>query len=230
MDAGQRRFRLLAALCGIAGVVALGAYFILPPPTPPASASTAEITRIATQSRDLFYLFAWLQAAGSLLSALFFLALIHLANATTRFAGMVVQVGVAVLLSVAMIEGVLTVDVAAATANGHPEAASTSYDLMGQFVHIFPIVPAPMIFVALGIALIGATVLPRTFGWLALALGGAFAFVGFAGLFNPVAASAIILLLVGEELWLAAASIALVAGTLRAARPGPPARGDVPAQ
>ncbi|HEU5432893.1 MAG TPA: hypothetical protein VFU81_14595, partial [Thermomicrobiales bacterium] len=99
MDAGQRRFRLLAALCGIAGVVALGAYFILPPPTPPASASTAEITRIATQSRDLFYLFAWLQAAGSLLSALFFLALIHLANATTRFAGMVVQVGVAVLLS-----------------------------------------------------------------------------------------------------------------------------------
>jgi hypothetical protein len=228
MDAAQRRFHLLAALCGIAGVVALGAYFVLPPPTPPANASAAEVTRIATQSRDLFYLFAWLQAAGSLLSAIFFLALIHLANATTRFAGLAAQVGVAVLLSVALIEGVLTIDVAAATANGHPATALTSYDLMGQFIHIYPIVPAPMIFVALGAALVDASVLPKTFAWLAMALGGAFAIVGLVGLFNPVAANAVVALLIGEELWLAAAAIALVVGTVRTGLPGDGATHGMP--
>src|SRR5690348_3689700 len=97
MDAGERRFRMLAAFSGIAGVVLLAAYFALPPPQPPANATAADVTRIAAKSGDLFYLFAWLQATGSLLAAIFLLALIHLAKATTRFSGMVAQTGVAVL-------------------------------------------------------------------------------------------------------------------------------------
>jgi NADH:ubiquinone oxidoreductase subunit K len=215
MDDAQRRFRLLAALCGIAGVVALAAYFVLPPPTPAANAPMADVIRVAGVSRDLFFLFAWLQAVGSLLSALFILSLVFLSGATTRFAGMVAQVGAAVLLALALIEGALTIDVAAATGNGHPDAALTSYDQMGQFVHIFPLAPAPLIFVALGAALRGSTLLPQAFAWLALALGAAFAIVGSLGIFDPAAASAVVALLIGQELWIGAAALALVAVTLR---------------
>ncbi len=215
MEPTQRRFRLLAALCGVGGVVALAAYFALPPPTPAANAPLAEVARAASESRELFFVFAWLQAVGSLLSALFILALIFLTGAATRFAGMVAHVGVAVLLALALIEGALTIDVAAATGNGHPEAALTSYDQMGQFVHIFPLAPAPLIFISLGSALRGSTLLPRAFGWLALALGAAFAIVGSLGMIDPAAASAVVVLLIGQELWIAAAAIALVAVTLR---------------
>ena len=83
-----------------------------------------------------------------------------------------------------------------------------------------------MIFVAL--ALLDSPLLPRTFGVLALTLGGAFAIIGFVGLFNSVAAGAVIVLLVGEELWIAAAAIALVVRTVRAGRTGDGAVQPVP--
>jgi len=76
---------ILIALCGILGIVLLGVYFgvgfafglaQLPP-----DATIAQVVRVATQYHDAWFLGAWLQATGSLLSVVFFLALVHRAGA-----------------------------------------------------------------------------------------------------------------------------------------------------
>ena len=45
---------------------------------------------------------------------------------------------------------------------------------MTVFVHVFPVAPAPLVYLSLGAVLLGSDVLPRRFGHLALLLGAAF--------------------------------------------------------
>src|SRR5260221_13135296 len=87
-----RLSHILIALCGILGIVLLGVYFgvgfafglaQLPP-----NATIAQVVRVATQYHDAWFLGAWLQATGSLLSVVFFLALVHSAGGAARLAGM----------------------------------------------------------------------------------------------------------------------------------------------
>src|SRR5258708_6509117 len=141
------------------------------------------------------FLGAWLQATGSLLSVVFFLALVHRAGGAARLAGMLTILGSAVLLAVVLIEGVFTMDLAQAAANGHPETALTSFDIMTVFIHIYPIAPAPIIFLALGV-------------------GIAFEIVGLVSLFIfPV----LTLVVLGfQSLWIVATAIMLILGAGRA--------------
>jgi len=105
-------------------------------------------------------------------------------------------------------------DLAQAAANGHPETALTSFDIMTVFIHIYPIAPAPVIFLALGAVLLGSRLLPRVFGYLALALGIAFEIVGLVSLFIfPV----LTLVVLGfQSLWIVATAIMLILGAGRA--------------
>jgi hypothetical protein len=207
----QRLSRILAALCGILGTILLGAYFgvgfslglaQLPP-----DATLAQVVSVATQYHNQWFLGAWLQATGSLLSVIFFLALVHLAGGAARLAGMLTLLGSAVLLAVVLIEGAFTIDLAQAAANGHQATSLTSFDLMTVFTHIYPIAPAPLIFLALGTILLGSRLLPRTFGYLALALGSAFEIVGLVGLFTTPVLTLVVLGL--QALWVLAAAITL---------------------
>jgi hypothetical protein len=177
-------------------------------PQLPADATTAQVVGEATQYHLLWLLGAWIQATGSLLSVLFLLGLVHLAGATTRFAGVLALLGSAVLLAVVLIEGVFTIDLAQAAANGHQVTALSSYDLMTVFVHIYPIVPAPLIFLALGTILLTTPVLPRLFGYLALALGGAYLVVGLVSLVALPLLALVVLSL--QAFWIAGAAIALL--------------------
>src|SRR5919197_1459814 len=79
--------RILTALCGILGVVALVAHFSIPAQVPPANATVAQVTEFAKQNHATILVSAWLEGIGSLLFVLFVLAIVHLAGATTRFAG-----------------------------------------------------------------------------------------------------------------------------------------------
>jgi hypothetical protein len=89
--------------------------------------------------------------------------------------------------------------------NGHPAVALSSYDVMSVFVHVFPVAPAPLVYLSLGAVLVGSEVLPRAFGRLALVLGAAFAVVGLIGLF---AAPILTLVVVGSQsLWIATAAV-----------------------
>jgi hypothetical protein len=205
-----RLSRVSIALSGILGTVLLGVYFGVGFSIPqlPLDATTAQVVRVATQYHTLWFLGAWVQATGSLLSVIFYLGLVQRAGGAARLAGMLTLLGSAVLLAVVLIEGVFTIDLAQAAANGHPVTALTSFDLMSVFVHIYPIVPAPVIYLALGTILLGSRVLPRLFGYLALALGSAQAIVGLLGLF---AAPILTLVVLGlQSLWVVAAAIALL--------------------
>ncbi len=209
--------RVLTALCGIVGVAMLGAYFAAPIPQPPTNASAAQVADVAMRYRDSVMLGGWLQACGTTLSVVFFLSLVHRSGAVTKLAGVLTTLASAVLLAVGLFEASLLIDVATAAANGHAATALSSYDLMGVFVHTFPIVPAPFTFLSLGWVLLGSPVLPRLFGYLALAIGVAFEVVGFAGLFSSAALIATIVVIAAFELWILAAAIVLLVRGERAA-------------
>ena len=209
--------RVLIALSGILGTVLLGLYFGVGFSTGLAQLSSAatqtQVVSVATQYHTLWYSGTWLQATGSLLSVVFFLALVQKSGATARLAGLLTTVGSAVLLAVVLIEGVFTIDLAQAAANGHLETSLTSFDLMTVFTYIYPIVPAPVIFLGLGTILLGSRLLPRVFGFLAFGLGIAFAIVGLIALFTTAILSIVVLSL--QALWVLAAAITLLvsAGT-----------------
>jgi hypothetical protein len=202
---------LAIALSGILGILCLGLYFgigaAIGLATLPSSASTTQVLHVATQYYNQWLLGAWLQAIGSLLSVIFFLGLVHLAGAATRLAGTLTLLGSAVLLGVVLIEGVFTIDLAQAAVDGHQATSVSSFDLMTVFTHIYPIVPAPLIFLSLGTILVRSRLLPRIFGTLALVLGCLFASAGLAGLFTSPIITLIPLAL--QSLWVLAAAIAL---------------------
>jgi hypothetical protein len=113
----------------------------------------AQVVSVATQYHDMWFLGTWLQATGTLLSVVFFIAFAHRAGASTQLAGLLTVLGSAVLLAVVLIEGVFTINLAQAAVNGHQATSLTSFDVMTVFTHIYPIVPAPVIFLALGTVL-----------------------------------------------------------------------------
>lgn len=204
--------RILISLCGIFGTVLLGLYFGVGFSVGLAqlssAATLAQVVSVATRYHTLWFLGTWLQATGSLLSVIFFLALVQRAGATTRLAGLLTILGSAVLLSVVLIEGVFTIDLAQAAVNGHQVTSLTSFDIMTVFMYIYPIVPAPVIFLALGTILLGSRLLPRVFGFLAFGLGIAFVVVGLVGLFTTPILTIVVLSL--QAFWVLAAAITLL--------------------
>jgi hypothetical protein len=218
----ERRTRIFVALCGILGVVILSLYFAAPFPQPPASATVEQIADTANKYSTLLLLGGWLQITGTMLAAVFFVGLVYLSRAITRLAGMLTLFAAAVLLSTSLLEATLLMNVSYATANGHPQTALNSWDLMTMFIHVFPIGPAPLSYLSLGALLLGASTLPRVFGYLALLLGAAFALVGFLGLFIPAVNYGVIALLIAQELWI------LVAGVTLLVRRGEPSSAPVP--
>ena len=205
--------RVGAAACGLVGVIALGIYFGAAPPLPPLDAGATQVADIGIRDHGILFLGAWLQATGTLLCVVFFTTLVHLAGGVRRLSGLLAVVGAATLLTVSVIEGAFTIDWAQAAVNGHPAVALSSYDVMTVFVHVFPVAPAPLVYLSLGAVLLGSDVLPRRFGHLALLLGAAFAVVGLSGLY---VAPLLTLVVVGSQsLWILAAAVWLLAHSRR---------------
>ena len=202
--------RILMGLCGIFGVAALAYYYSVPFPFPPPNASSDQVVAFGTRYHDAILLDTWLQAIGSLLTVTFAVALVHFAGATNRFAGWMTLLASGLTLAVALSEGMFAIAAAQAAVLGHATTALTSFDFTNVFVYIFLMVPAPAFFLSLGAVLLGSQVLPRLFGYLALALGGAFAVLGLIGLFSASAIAFSIVLLIGQELWIVAAAIMLI--------------------
>jgi hypothetical protein len=93
--------------------------------------------------------------------------------------------------------------------------ALISGDLIHAAQHLYFIVAAPALFLPLGVVILGSRVLPRVFGYLALALGAAFATLGVVTIFT-LTLPALVLAFAGlQTLWWLAAAITLIvrAGT-----------------
>ena len=197
-------FRLLTALCGIAGVIMLIISFSINP-GPPSNATSAQLTAFGNQYYTSILWGSWLQAVGPLLTVLFAFAIVCLAGATTRLAGWMTMFGGAILMTVSLVEITLYMGTLYATTTKF-----VSLDLIHAVQHLYFIVAAPSLFLPLGAVLLGSAVLPRVFGYLALALGAAFAILGVVFL-SSLTLPALVLDSAGiRAFWWLAAAITLI--------------------
>ena len=97
-----------------------------------------------------------------------------------------VVAGVAVLLSVVLIEAALLETVPIAAENGDRATVATTCALSnGIFARIFPLAPAPMIFFGIGIAVRRSHLIPGVFGTAALVVAVLSVVAGIAAIAGP---------------------------------------------
>lgn len=204
-------FRYLTAGSGIAGVIMPIVSFSINP-GPPLNATAEELAAFGRQYFTSILWGAWLQAVGPVLIVVFAIALVDLAGAMTRFSGWMTLFGAATLMTVSLVEisfyiGALFTEPAV--------VGPLSLALIHADQHLYFIVGAPALFVPLGAVLLGSSPLPRIFGYLAVALGIAFAIAGVAFLTTlilpvPVQAFAGV-----QTLWWLGAAFSLIVQTRR---------------
>jgi hypothetical protein len=207
------RDRRFAALCGMFGVAALGAYFAAPALLnwPYAGASAVSLTAYAMGHQTLFYLGAWLQITGTVLCVAFFLYLVRMAGASDSLTGTLVTVAATALLSTVLVEGALLVAVPMAAAADDTATVATTFALSnGVFVRVFPLAPSSLTYIALGLAMLSSPRFHRGYGFAAIAIGGAFELAGFAAVFVSAALIVIAVLAAGQALWILAVAIGLL--------------------
>lgn len=207
------------AACGIAGPALLALYFGIPMLVPrlgsllygSGAPSTSRIVAVGAKYHVLLALGGWLQGTGGLLCVVFFLALVQWSGGVSTLAGQIVLLGCAVLLATVLAEMVFTFTWASAATAGKPVSARAAYDLMARFTGVFPVVPAPAVYLALATVLAsGRSVLPAVFARLATALGIAFFVVGLAGVLIPAASAASGGLAGLQDLWILAAAVTVL--------------------
>jgi len=205
------------AACGIAGALMLAAYFATPAFASPLARvvygvhpATAQVVAAGSRYHELLYAGSWLQATGALLAVVFFISLADMSSGTRSLAAKITQLGSAVLLAVVLAEVAFTYTWASSAVNGQVASSRASFDVMSAVIRVFPIVPAPAIYLSVGLLLLGTATLPRPFAQLALGLGLAFAIAGLAGALLPAAAAATAVLSGLQVVWIIAAAVALL--------------------
>jgi hypothetical protein len=202
---------VLTGLCGILGTIALAIYFSAPfwlMPLPPANAAIEQVMNFGIKYHNVILWDTWLQQIGSFLSILFVLALVHLAGASDKFAGRLALLVSGVIMALSLAEGTFELSAVYAGENGHLESALTAFDLTNVFVHVFLL--APSLFLVMGLALRGTTLLPKGFAYSAIYLGVFFQILGVIGLFNARALLLVIMLLNLQNIWTLLVSVILL--------------------
>lgn len=188
-------------------------YFTIPALTgwPYAGASPEALIAYAKAHELLFYAGGWLQATGALLSIVFFLALLQLAGCWGRLAGSLTLVGGALLLAVVVLEAVFLEAVPAAAEAGDSATVATTFALSnGVFARIFPLAPAPLLFMGAAMMLASSHVLPRFFATSAFAVAGLFLLSGIAAIFSSLGLIFAIVMSIVEAIWIGSAGVALL--------------------
>lgn len=210
----SRSLTILSALSGIVGPILLGLSYGINNQSPASNASAAQWNAFGQAHFTPVIWSAWLQAVSPALIVLFALGIVVLAGATTRLDGWLTMFGASTLMTVSLIE--VTFYISALESGLGP----LSVGLIHAVQHLYFIVAAPALFLPLGAVILGSTVLPRVLGYLAIALGVAFAALGVAFLYTltlPVLVQAVPPAI--SALWWWAAAVVLLVRTL--SRPSP---------
>jgi hypothetical protein len=196
----------LGGLAGVIGVGLLGLSFAINTGPPP-NATSAELMKFGHENYAHILWGAWMQAVGPVLIVLFAFSLVHLAGATQRLSGWMTFFGATILMTVSLVE--ITFYISAL----HADPATMPYIslvLISAVQHLYFIVAAPSLFLHLGIVLLRSTVLPRLFGYLALALAAIFAALGAEYMLQLTLPGFVLGFAGVQALWWLAASIALI--------------------
>ncbi|WP_369045871.1 hypothetical protein [Sinomonas sp. P10A9] len=202
---------------GLVGALFFGFYFGVPALFPRMEALvysarpvTSEVLAVGAQYDQLVEFGTWLQATGATLCVVFFIGLLFISASNGTLAAYTVLLGSAVLVALVLMEGVFTLTWVSASTAGVPESARAGYDLMSRFIQVFPLVPAPAVYLPLGVILLRSRVLPTWLGWAALALGAAFLLVGLLEVFIPFAQAFAAGLAGLQDLWILTTAIILI--------------------
>lgn len=201
-----RPFCILSGLAGVIGVALLVVSFLINA-GPPQNATSAELIRFGQQNYARILWGAWLQAVGPVLIVLFAFSLVHVAGARQRMAGWMTFFGATILMCVRLIEIIFYISAL------HPDPSvlpSISLGLISAVQHLYFIVAAPALFLPLGFVLLGSSILPRVFGFLALMLALAFSALGVIFLLTLTLPVAVTAFAGVQALWWLAAAVALI--------------------
>lgn len=217
--ASKPSFRTASGLVGITGVVLLAVSFAInagPPPT----TTGADLIKFGQQNYAHILWGAWLQAVGPVLITLFAFSLVHLAGATQRLAGWMTLFGAATLMTVSLIEITFYISALHTDPGMMP---SISLVLISAVQHLYFIVAAPVLFCPLGVVILGSSVLPRLFGYLAILLAVAFAALGAIFMLTLTLPAGVTVFAAIQALWWLAAAITLI---VRSGNPLPGVEGS----
>ena len=202
----KRRLCIFGGLAGVIGVVLLGLSFAINAGPPP-NATSAELIKFGQDNYANILWGAWMQAVGPVLIVYFAFSLVYLAGATQRLSGWMTIFGATILMTVSLIE--ITFYISAL----HVEPATMPYIslvLISAIQHLYFIVAAPSLFLPLGVVLLQSAVLPRVFGYLALALAAVFAALGVAYMLRLTLPAFVTGFAGVQAVWWLAASIGLI--------------------
>jgi hypothetical protein len=208
----DQSLRKVGMVCGIVGPLLLTMYFAIPAFVgwPSAGTPPDQLVQYANTHEVVFYLGAWLQSTGALLSVVFFLVLVQLAGAQRHLAGLITIVAVALLLTVVVIEAAMLVAVPFGAANDDAGTVATTFALSnGVFVRVFPLAPATAVFAGVAAVLFRSRVLATGFAWAAMAIAALFELAGIAAIFSAAWLTLAIVLSIAQEAWIIAAAVGL---------------------
>ena len=208
----RRSLSILSALSGIAGPVMLGLSFVINNQSPPTNATAAQWSEFGREHFASIVWGAWLQAVSPVLIVLFALTIVFLGGATTRLAGWMTMLGASILMTVSLVEVTFYIG---ALEGPEGQLGSDSLGLISAVQHLYFIVATPAFFLPLGVVLLSSTVLPRVFGYLALALGVGFAALGVGFLYSLTLPALVTYSAFLSALWFWAAAITLLVRALR---------------
>jgi hypothetical protein len=203
------------ALVGLVAAVTLGSSFLILPSPPAISASLGQLVDWANSHHGLLLLTAWLEAAGAALFVSFLVLVTSIHVSGRRTARLLTVLYGGAVLAVSLVYAISVIMLAESSKMGGTQlrTATVAYGLFAACEHTFLL--APPVFLPLGFALRGSSLLGSRFSKSAVALGCAAIVLGAVGLFyarpnNAGAAGVAINLLIGlEAIWVAAAALSL---------------------
>jgi hypothetical protein len=228
LESPQDRCGRWLAGCGIVGPVLLALYFGVPALVPrlgsllySGTPTTTRIVAVGADYHRLLTLGSWVQGTAALLCVVFLLALAQWSGGASSLPGRILLLGCAVLVGLVLAEMLFTLTWANSAAHGQSGTARAAYDLMTHFAQVFPIVPAPTVYLALAAVLAtGRPVLPAIFTSLAAVIGIGFFLIGLVAVVIPDATAAAGALSGLQDLWILAAGVtALCYSRPRRSRP-----------
>lgn len=206
-----RTFRILLAIVGFIGIVALSASFAINP-GPPAGSSVSQIIVWGAQHERLIEAGAWLQIVGSFLQLVLILGILYTTGAIRRFVGMITAVAVVLIMGVSLVESSFYLSAIAGGVSGDATTLSVSLNLIKAIQHAYSIIPAPALDAGLGLVILTsplfAGIVGRILGYLGIAFGVALLFLGFFGVFTDLQ-QAVDNVLTIQQVWLIAIVIAV---------------------
>lgn len=173
----------------------------------PTGASDVQLLEFARHNCAHVLWGAWLQAVGPALIVLFAFSLVHMAGAENHLAGWMTFFGAASLMTVSLLEVTFYIS---ALHRQSPAMGAMSLGVISAVQHLYFVIAAPAVFLPLGMILRESHVLPKLFGYLAIALAILFFAVGATFVLTLTLPDPVTALGAVQALWWLAAAVALI--------------------